>query len=114
MSFGIGQPVPRVEDPRLVTGAGRFTDDIDLPGQLYAALFRLPHAHGRIARLDGRRGRRPGSLPFRSGSFTDYNIPRADQVPDIDMTFNEVLEPTDYRGVKGICEGGASGPHCGR
>lgn len=56
-----------------------------------------------------RRGWRPGSLPFLTGSFTDYNIPRADQVPDIDVTFNEVLEPTDDRGVKGICEGGACG-----
>ena len=48
MSFGIGQPVPRVEDPQLVTGAGRFTDDIDLPGQLYAA-----RADRRLARASG-------------------------------------------------------------
>src|SRR6056297_2148186 len=34
--FGIGQPVPRKEDPVLVRGEGRYTDDINLPGQLYA------------------------------------------------------------------------------
>ena len=52
MKFGIGQSVPRTEDPRLVTGAGRFTDDVDLPGQLHAAFLRSPHAHGVIRRLD--------------------------------------------------------------
>ncbi|MCZ6619894.1 MAG: molybdopterin-dependent oxidoreductase [Gammaproteobacteria bacterium] len=35
MKFGVGQPVPRKEDPRLVTGGGRFTDDVNLPSQLY-------------------------------------------------------------------------------
>ena len=40
MKFGVGQPVPRLEDPRLVTGAGVFTDDVNLPGQLYLAMAR--------------------------------------------------------------------------
>lgn len=52
MKFAVGQSVPRTEDPRLVTGAGRFTDDVDLPGQLHAAFFRSPYAHGEIRRLD--------------------------------------------------------------
>jgi len=30
--FGVGQPVPRTEDPRLVRGEGRYTDDVNLPG----------------------------------------------------------------------------------
>jgi CO/xanthine dehydrogenase Mo-binding subunit len=34
--FDIGQPVPRNEDPMLVRGQGRYTDDINLPGQTYA------------------------------------------------------------------------------
>ena len=50
--FGIGQPVRRVEDQRLITGQGRFTDDINLPGQLYLYVLRSPTAHARIARLD--------------------------------------------------------------
>ncbi|MCZ6643071.1 MAG: xanthine dehydrogenase family protein molybdopterin-binding subunit [Gammaproteobacteria bacterium] len=52
MKFGVGQPVPRKEDPRLVTGGGQFTDDINLPSQLHAAFFRSPYSHGRIAVLD--------------------------------------------------------------
>ena len=44
--FGIGQPVPRKEDPILVRGEGRYTDDLSLDGQLYAAFVRSPHAHG--------------------------------------------------------------------
>ena len=35
--FGIGQPVPRVEDPRFITGRGRYVDDFDLPHQATAS-----------------------------------------------------------------------------
>src|SRR5262249_10244463 len=49
---GIGKPVRRREDPRLVTGAGCYTDDVNLPGQAYAWLVRSPHAHARIVRID--------------------------------------------------------------
>lgn len=52
MKFGIGQPVRRREDLRLLTGAGRFVDDIALPGQAHAAVLRSPVAHGTIAALD--------------------------------------------------------------
>ena len=47
-SAGIGQPVRRKEDLRLVTGNGSYTDDINLPGQVYAMMVRSPHAHARI------------------------------------------------------------------
>ena len=56
--FGIGQPVPRAEDPTLVRGEGRYTDDIDLPGQAYAAFVRSPHAHGVLRGVDARGGAR--------------------------------------------------------
>src|SRR5271168_2247064 len=45
---GIGQPVRRREDLRLVRGAGRYTADENLPGQVYAVMLRSPHAHARI------------------------------------------------------------------
>src|SRR5215210_3674941 len=48
----IGQPVPRMEDPKLLRGRGQFTDDLDLPGQLYAAMVRSGHAHGIIRKID--------------------------------------------------------------
>jgi carbon-monoxide dehydrogenase large subunit len=48
----MGQPVRRVEDHRLVTGHGRYTDDISLTRQAYAVVLRSPHAHATITRLD--------------------------------------------------------------
>ena len=50
--FGIGQPVRRREDARFLTGAGRFTDDIDLPGEVHGYILRSPHAHARIRAID--------------------------------------------------------------
>jgi carbon-monoxide dehydrogenase large subunit len=52
---GIGKPVRRKEDARLVTGAGCFSDDVSVPGQAYACMVRSPHAHARIRRIDGAR-----------------------------------------------------------
>lgn len=49
---GIGQPVLRKEDLRLLRGRGRYTDDVVLDGQAYAAMLRSPHAHARIAGID--------------------------------------------------------------
>jgi carbon-monoxide dehydrogenase large subunit len=45
---GIGQPVRRKEDLRLVRGLGRYSDDMNLPGQAYAIMVRSPHAHARV------------------------------------------------------------------
>jgi carbon-monoxide dehydrogenase large subunit len=47
-----GAPVPRLEDPRLLTGGGKYVDDIVLPGMLHAAFLRSPVAHGRIERVE--------------------------------------------------------------
>lgn len=53
--FGIGQSVSRKEDPILVKGQGRYTDDINLDGQAFAVFLRSPVAHGEITRLDTKR-----------------------------------------------------------
>lgn len=50
--FGIGQPVPRTEDPVLVRGEGRFTDDLNADGQVHLAIVRSPVAHGLVRRVD--------------------------------------------------------------
>jgi carbon-monoxide dehydrogenase large subunit len=50
--FGIGQPVKRFEDRRLLRGEGRFQNDMNLPFQAHAVVLRSPHAHARIRRLD--------------------------------------------------------------
>ena len=51
-SYGVGQPVPRNEDPVLLRGEGRYTDDLNEPGQAYAWMVRSPHAHGLIKKID--------------------------------------------------------------
>ncbi|CAM5200647.1 carbon monoxide dehydrogenase [Bosea thiooxidans] len=48
MKFGFGQPVRRVEDQRLTTGTGRYTDDIAAEGALHAFVLRSPYAHARF------------------------------------------------------------------
>jgi carbon-monoxide dehydrogenase large subunit len=50
--FGIGQPVPREEDPYLVRGAGRYVDDVKLIGEARAYVLRSPHAHACIVAID--------------------------------------------------------------
>jgi aerobic carbon-monoxide dehydrogenase large subunit len=51
-STGIGQPVRRREDLRLLTGNGRYSDDVNLPAQAYAVMVRSPHAHALIRAID--------------------------------------------------------------
>ena len=50
--FGVAQPVRRVEDPRLLLGQGRYTDDIALPNALVGVVLRSPHAAARITSLE--------------------------------------------------------------
>src|SRR3954469_12479835 len=60
---GIGQPVRRREDRRLLTGKGRYSDDLNLPGQVYAVMLRSPHAHALIRSIDTQTARAmPGVL----------------------------------------------------
>ncbi len=50
--YGIGQSVPREEDPYLLQGKGRYVDDVTLPGQLRGYVLRSPHGHARIKSID--------------------------------------------------------------
>ena len=49
---GIGASLPRIEDPRLLTGQGRYADDVNHPGQAWGYVLRSPTAHARIRRID--------------------------------------------------------------
>ena len=63
MKFGIGQPVRRKEDERLLRGAGRFLDDVPMADQAHAAFLRSPHAHAAIRSIDtARAAALPGVL----------------------------------------------------
>ena len=52
MKFGLGESPTRVEDGRLLTGRGRYTDDVDLPRQVYAHIVRSPVARAAITSVD--------------------------------------------------------------
>ena len=67
--FGFGQSVRRVEDIRLITGRGRYTDDITLGRQTYAYIVRSPYAHARIRGIDAEAARQaPGVLAVLTGA----------------------------------------------
>ena len=48
----VGEPVRRVEDASLITGAAKYLDDLTLPGMTYVAIARSPYAHARIKSID--------------------------------------------------------------
>ncbi|MFY8038047.1 MAG: xanthine dehydrogenase family protein molybdopterin-binding subunit [Bosea sp. (in: a-proteobacteria)] len=65
---GIGASVRRKEDHRFITGAGRYTDDINRPGQAYAYFLRSPHAHATIKKIDASKAlAMPGVLAVLTG-----------------------------------------------
>src|SRR5690348_13405052 len=67
--FALGQSVPRTEDPRLLTGRGRYTDDFVLPRQCHAFVLRSPHAHATIRSIDTRAAQQmPGVLAVLTGA----------------------------------------------
>ena len=69
--FGVGQPVPRYEDPRLLTGGGRYMDDNQLPNETRAYILRSPYAHAKILSMDLSAARAaPGVIEILTGQ--DY------------------------------------------
>ena len=67
-STGVGASVRRKEDIRYITGKGRYTDDINRPGQAYAYFVRSPHAHAAIRKIDASAARaKPGVLAVLTG-----------------------------------------------
>ncbi len=66
--FGSGHSVRRIEDPTLVTGTGRYVDDVSIAGQLHVVLLRSPHPHARIASIDASAARAmPGVVAVYTG-----------------------------------------------
>jgi len=64
----IGKSMKRVEDPRLLTGKGKYIDDIVLPNMAHAALLRSPYAHARIKSIDTSRAKAlPGVIAVVTG-----------------------------------------------
>src|SRR3974390_1987812 len=63
----IGQPLRRKEDLRLITGRGRFSDDFNRDGQVYAAIVRSPYPHAPIVAIEVGPAR---AMPRVLGVFT--------------------------------------------
>ena len=91
--FGIGQAVRRVEDARFLTGAGRYVDDIVLPGMCHGVVLLSPHAHARIRKIDTAKAKAaPGVLLVLTG---------ADAAADKLGAYTAAMMPEDIGGPKG-------------
>src|SRR3984893_10643804 len=87
----IGQSVPRLEDPPLLTGRGSFADDIAFPHQLHMRLVRSPIAHGRIAAIDADAAR---AMPGVHAVWTAADIAG---LPPIDFREGRIERLEPYR-----------------
>ena len=74
----VGQPLKRREDPRLITGAGNFLDDVKLTGLCHAAVVRSPYAHARIVGIDAEAARR---MPGVVAVFTGEDLAEVNPLP---------------------------------
>src|SRR5947209_2108145 len=91
--FGIGQAVRRVEDVRFITGAGRYVDDISLPGMVHGVVLLSPHAHARIRSIDTSKAKAAaGVLLVLTG---------ADAAADKLGAFTAAMMPEDIGAAKG-------------
>jgi carbon-monoxide dehydrogenase large subunit len=70
----IGSSIKRREDPSLITGHGKYTDDFKLPGMLHAAMVRSPHAHARIKTIDASAAL---ALPGVVAAYTAADVEKA-------------------------------------
>lgn len=90
--FGISQPLLRLEDPALLTGAGQFLDNLSFPGMAHGSVVRSPYAHAEIRGIDADAARAmPGVLAVYTGADTKSlgDIPT--------LAFPKMIEGTEYR-----------------
>ncbi len=83
--FGSG--IKRREDPRLITGRAKYTDDLKLPGMLYMAIVRSPHAHAKIVSIDMAAAENVNGVVavFTGKDVTLAPMPCAWLIPDSDL-----------------------------
>jgi aerobic carbon-monoxide dehydrogenase large subunit len=88
----IGAPIRRVEDLRLMTGAGKYVDDIQLPGMLHLAVLRSPYPKARITAVDASAAREmPGVVAVLTGQDVDFNITAAQMIPGMKVPPHPIL-----------------------
>jgi carbon-monoxide dehydrogenase large subunit len=92
--LGIGEPVPRSEDPKLLRGEGRYTDDIKLPEQAYCVMVRSTQAHGRIRGIDTAAARAmPGVLAVYTGADLSEYGPFKSGLPFKSRDGSDMIKP---------------------
>jgi len=72
----VGQRLPRLEDPRLLAGKGRYTDDIEVPGLLHAAIVRSPVPHGELRGVDTSEVDVPGAVVLGPAELAEVVVGR--------------------------------------
>jgi carbon-monoxide dehydrogenase large subunit len=91
----VGRAMKRVEDPRLLKGAGTYTDDIRLPGLLHAMILRSPYAHARVVRIDTTAAKAmPGVVAVLTGADVNDQcgtVPCAAAIPGLKAPQHTVL-----------------------
>jgi carbon-monoxide dehydrogenase large subunit len=74
----VGKPIKRREDPRFITGAASFLDDVKLPGMAFAAVARSPYGHAKIRRIDTSKA---ASMPGVLGVFSGADLMELNPLP---------------------------------
>src|SRR5205085_4404245 len=95
----IGESHRRLGGERLVAGAGRFVEDVRVPGMLHAAVLRSPHAHARLTGVDTKRA---SELPGVRLVLTAADVPAAAVIPNrvpAPAGADRYLQPAIARGV---------------
>jgi carbon-monoxide dehydrogenase large subunit len=95
----MGQPLKRKEDPRLITGLGKFVDDVKLPGLTFASILRSPYASAKIKKIDVSKAEAlPGVICALTGSevakltdpFVQISSSPANKVKDYCLAVDKV------------------------
>ena len=83
----VGRPIRRVEDPRLVSGRGRFVDDVNPPGLLHLAIVRSSYPKARVTRIDtiGARAH-PGVVAVVTGE----DVAELGDIPSMRLPFAKI------------------------
>ena len=89
MATLFGSGIKRREDPRLITGRATYTDDVKLPGLLYAAVLRSTYAHAKLGKVDVAKAKKaPGVVAVFTGADVKdklNTVPCAWNVPNCDL-----------------------------
>src|SRR3990170_9091894 len=109
-----GSSIKRREDPRFITGRGKFTDDVKLPGTAFAVFVRSPHAHARIKSINVAKAKATAGVVavFTGRDLADAKVgglPCGWLLPGIKMPHHPALAVEKTRYVGGAGAGGVGG-----